>query len=262
MNKFVSAVLLSGLAGAPLATMAGEDGPHSLSGTVALTSDYVFRGISQTGGDPAIQGALDYSHRSGVYLGACGSNVGWIEDYQAYRSGNIELDLYGGLRGGFGTTGVSYDIGLVGYFYPGDANGAVDADTTEAYAALTWKWFTAKYSYSLSDETFGFANSDGSSYVDLSASVPIGETGLTLGAHWGRFSFDNNGVQDYDDWKLSVAYDMGKLAGVLSGVTLGLAYSDTDTASGNGTASSAPWTDANGQDLGEGTAFVWIAKTL
>lgn len=259
MKQTVPVFVLTALLGTPAAA---ETGPHAVTGNVALTSDYVFRGISQTGGNPALQGGLDYTHRSGFYLGTWGSNVGWIEDFQAYASGNVELDLYGGFRGTLGATGVDYDLGVIGYFYPGEANGAVDADTTEAYAALGWKWFTVKYAYSLSDETFGFANSAGSGYLDISASVPVGETGLTLGAHWGRFSFDNNAAQDCDDWKLSVAYDLGGLSDTLSGVTLGVAWSDTDTADGNGTGFSAPWTDTNGQDLGAGTAIVWISKAL
>lgn len=264
MKKLVHALVLTGLVGLPTFSMAAEEpaSPHTLSGNVGITSDYIFRGISQTGGDPAIQGGLDYTHSSGFYVGTWGSNVGWIEDFQGYQSGNVELDLYGGFRGGIGETGITYDVGIASYFYPGEANGAVDGDTTEVYAALGWKWFTAKYYYSISDETFGFANSDGSDYLDISASLPVGETGLTLGAHWGTFSFDNNDAQDYNDWKISATYDMGKLSKVMSGVTLGVAYSDTDVDGGDGTSFSAPWTDDNGQDLGDGTAFVWISKAL
>jgi uncharacterized protein (TIGR02001 family) len=222
-----------------------------------MTSDYIFRGISQTGGEPAVQGGLDYTHSSGFYLGTWGSNVGWIEDYQGYDKGNLEIDLYGGFRGGIGETGVTYDLGIIQYFYPGDRGGAVDADTTEVYAALGWKWFTAKYYYSISDETFGFANSDGSDYLDISASLPLGETGLTLGAHWGTFSFENNDAQDYDDWKVSLAYDMGKLSGVMSGVTLGVMYTDTD-------ADEAVWTESppNSEFLGDSTTTFWISKTF
>lgn len=268
MKKIVSALVLAGMVSAPAVVMAAETSPHTLTGNVGMYSDYIFRGISQTGGDAAIQGGLDYTHSSGFYLGTWGSNVGWIEDYQGYQSGNIELDLYGGYRGGIGDTGLTYDLGLIGYFYPGNENGVTKADTTEMYAALGWKWFTVKYSYALSNEVFGFGkptgafDADGSSYLDISASLPVGETGLTLGAHWGTFNFEGYDAQDYDDWKISAAYDMGKLGKVMSGVTLGVAYSETDATDGNGTAFSAPWTDGNGQDLGEGTAFVWISKAL
>ena len=259
MKKLVQTLVLAGCMAAPVAAMA-EDSPHTFSGNVSMTSNYVFRGISQTGGDAALQGGFDYTHSSGFYLGTWGSNVGWIEDYQGYGSGNVEFDLYGGFRGGIGETGVTFDVGAIGYFYPGEKAGGlvvnpVNADTREIYAALGWKWFTVKYSYYISDGVFGFGNADGSDYIDVAASLPIGETGLTAGAHWGTFSFDNNGAQDYDDWKVSLAYDMGKLGGKLSGVTLGVMYTDTN-------ADRAVWTDFNGEYLGKGTATVWISKAL
>lgn len=255
-------LLLMATLGAPLAVQAAETSPHSVSANIGVTSDYLFRGISQTGHDAAIQGGVDYAHSSGFYLGAWGSNVGWIEDYQGYDSGNIELDFYGGFRNSIGDTGISYDVGAIQYYYPGDRNGAVNANTTELYAGLGWKWFTVKYSHTVSDGSFGFSNADGSNYLDISASVPVGETGLTLGAHWGTFNFENWGGQDYDDWKVSLAYDMSKLSDKLEGVTFGVAYSDTDTQKGSGTAFSAPWTDVNGEDLGEGRAFAWITKSF
>lgn len=231
------------------------DSPHSLSANVGLTSNYIFRGISQTGGDPAIQGGLDYAHSSGFYLGTWGSNVGWIEDFQGYNSGNLEIDLYGGFRNSIGKTDFSYDVGAIKYFYPGSKpGGTTNADTTELYAALGWKWFTVKYSYAISD-AFGFSNSDGSDYLDVSASVPIGETGLTVGAHWGTFNFENNSSADYDDWKVSVAYDMGKLTKVMDGVTVGVMYTDTNGKKGT-------WTDANNENLADSATTVWISKAF
>ncbi|MBS0329933.1 MAG: hypothetical protein JSR30_08780, partial [Proteobacteria bacterium] len=68
MKKLVHALVLTSLVGAPAFAMADEPAsPHTLSANVSLTSNYVFRGISQTGGEPAIQGGLDYSHSSGFY---------------------------------------------------------------------------------------------------------------------------------------------------------------------------------------------------
>lgn len=257
MKKLVHALVLTGLIGVP-ATVVAAESPHSVSANVTLTSDYIFRGISQTGGDPAIQGGLDYSHSSGFYLGTWASNVGWIEDFQGYDRGNMEIDVYGGYRGDIGSTGLTFDVGAIQYIYPGDRNGATKADTTELYAALGWNWFTVKYSHYISDEVFGFANADGSNYLGISASVPVGETGLTLGASWGTFTFENNSAQDYDDWKISAAYDMGKLTPVMDGVTVGVAYTDTN-------ASKSAWTEtltANPQYLGDGTTTVWISKAF
>lgn len=223
---------------------------YTVTANVSMTTDYLFRGISQSSHDPAIQGGFDYAHDSGFYVGVWGSSVGWIRDYQGYNSGSTEFDLYGGFRGNLGDSGVSYDLGAIQYYYPGSrAATTTNADTTEVYAGLGWKWFAAKYSYVASNGAFGFANADGSDYLDLSASLPIGETGLTAAAHWGTFNFKNNGGQDYDDWKISLSYDLG------SGMTVGAAYSDTNAIATN-------WTDTPGNKLGEGQAFAWVSKSF
>ena len=254
MKKIVSALVLAGMVGTPAMVMA-EDSPHTLSGNVTLTSDYIFRGISQTGGDPAIQGGLDYTHSSGLYVGTWASNVGWIEDFQGYASGNMEIDLYGGFRSSIGDSDFTYDVGMIQYWYPGSRAGATTGDTTEIYGGMGWKWFGIKYSYYISNEVFGFADADGSYYLALTGSLPVGDTGLTLGASWGTFSFDNNGDQDYDDYSISAAYDMGKLSTVTEGVTVGLKYTDTN-------ADENFWTDANSEFLGDDTFTFWITKAL
>jgi len=254
MKKIVHSLVLSGLISVPMMAVA-EESPHSLSANVSLTSDYIFRGISQTGGDPAIQGGFDYAHGSGFYIGTWASNVGWIEDFQGYQSGSLELDIYAGYGGSLGD--ISYDLGIISYMYPGDRSGAVDADTTELYASLGWKWFTLKYSHSISSGTFGFSNSRGSNYLNLAASVPLGETGLTLDAHWGTFSFKNNGAQDYEDWKIGLAYDLGQATKAMSGMTVGIAFTDTN-------ANSAVWTNLapSTTDLSKSATTVWLSKSF
>lgn len=255
MKKLVHAWVLTGLVGVPAAAIAANS-PHSLSANIGIYSDYVFRGISQTGGDPAVQGGLDYSHSSGFYLGTWGSNVGWLEDFQGYDSGNVEIDVYGGFRGDIGKTGLTFDVGAIQYMYPGDRpSGITKADTTEVYLGLGWKWFAVKYSYYVSNEVFGFADADGSDYLAISASVPVGETGLTLGASWGTFKFENNGAQDYEDWSVSATYDLGSAIKVAEGVTVGVKYTDTN-------ADRSVWTDFNNKFLGDSTTTVWISKSF
>lgn len=265
MKKLYASLALAGLVTVP-GLASAEDSPHSFSGNVTLTSNYIFRGISQTGGDPAIQGGLDYSHSSGFYAGTWASNVGWIEDFQGYKNGNMEIDLYGGYNGSIGDD-VKYGVGYIKYLYPGDKAATVTtADTDEIYASLGWKWFTVKYSYYISDTVFGFGkpgntnDADGSDYWDISASYPIGETGLTAGAHWGTFKFDGNGGQDYDDWKLSLTYDMGKASKVMEGVTVGIAFTDTNAKKANWSNGLA--TAGNTDFLGESATTVWISKAL
>jgi uncharacterized protein (TIGR02001 family) len=66
-----------------------------VTGTVTVVSDYDFRGITQTSQDPALQGSIDYSHDSGFYVGAWGSNV----DFGDCCDENVEVDIYAGFRG-------------------------------------------------------------------------------------------------------------------------------------------------------------------
>jgi len=262
MTKLKPIVLFLGLASAGLsasALAAEAASPHTLTANVGLYSQYVFRGLTQTNEDPAIQGGFDYAHSSGFYLGTWASNISWLRDNASYSGGgSVEIDLYGGYKGSIGDFG--YDVGLLQYFYPGDvATGFVDADTLEAYVAGSWKWFTLKYSYALSDEVFGVTNADGTYYVDLSASVPLGDTGLTLGAHYGLQEFEgNNGTNDnlysYDDYKISLAYDLGKASKTFSGMTVGVAYTDTN-------AKDAGYTILN-KNIGKSQTTVWVSKSF
>lgn len=253
--KSLSLLMLAVL-GAPLMAQAAGS-PHSFTANVGLYSQYIFRGMTQTGEDPALQGGFDYSHSSGLYAGVWGSNISWLTDWNAYKSSSLELDAYAGFRNSIGKTDFTYDVGVLQYYYPGSRNpGVTNANTTEVYAALGWKWLSAKYSYALTD-TFGVPNSDGSNYLDLSASVPIGETGLTAGAHWGQAKFEGagNSAGDYEDWKVSLAYDMGKLGDKLSGVTVGVMYTDTN-------AKKSFYTDPNGVFMGDSQTTVWVSKTF
>lgn len=237
------------------AQAAAPASPHSFTGNVGLFSQYVFRGLSQTNEDPAIQGGLDYSHSSGLYAGTWASNVSWLKDAGAYTSSSMEWDFYGGFKGAIGGSDFTYDVGFLYYYYPGDvAPGFIKADTQEIYAALGWKWLSAKYSYSI-DDTFGVRNSDGSWYLDLSAAVPVGETGLTVNAHYGIQTFDgsvdgvsNDNLFSYDDWKLGVTYALPQ------SFTVGAFYTDTDAKRENYT--------INNKFIGDSQWVVFVQKTF
>ncbi len=249
----MSKKLLAAAAAATLLSPAfavAQESPHSFSANVGLYSQYVFRGLAQTNEEPAVQGGFDYSYAfSGApvtfYAGTWGSNVSWLRDAGVYGGGaSLELDFYGGLNGSFGSSDFTWDVGYLYYWYPGDTALAlppaynIKADTDELYAAVGWKWFTVKYSYSLGD-TFGVDDAKGTDYWDFKISYPVGDSGVTLGAHYGIQSFDGNdprnvfGVSNddlfsYKDWSLSIAYDLGKAIKKLEGYELGAMYTDTD----------------------------------
>jgi uncharacterized protein (TIGR02001 family) len=125
---------------AAISTTALADG---ISGNVALTSDYVFRGVSQTDNQMAIQGGLDYEHPSGLYVGTWASNVSPDFFNGTGNDPQIELDLYGGYKGDLGN-GIGYDVGYIRYQYPGYDK----ANTNEIYVKGSFKDFSASLNYS------------------------------------------------------------------------------------------------------------------
>ena len=104
---------------------------NNFSGTATITSDYVFRGLSQTGEDPAVQASFDYKHPSGLFLGAWASNVD-----ETISEGNIEIDLYGGYRGQL-FDNLSYELSIIYYWYPG-AGHDPDWDYVELHGGLSY----------------------------------------------------------------------------------------------------------------------------
>jgi uncharacterized protein (TIGR02001 family) len=104
-----------------------------VSFNVGLVSDYVLEGVSQTMGDPALQGGVDFSNESGFYAGAWGSNVDFGGDAKG-----AEIDLYFGYAGDLNKN-IEFDVGYILYKYVGDDNGAFDeADFGEFQASLTF----------------------------------------------------------------------------------------------------------------------------
>ncbi|MFH1044904.1 MAG: TorF family putative porin [Pseudomonadota bacterium] len=198
--------------------------PYTFTGNFGIFSQYIFRGLTQTNRNPAVQGGFDYTHSSGLYAGTWLSNISWLTDSPAvsgYSSAPMEWDFYGGYRGTFGKSDFGYDVGLLQYYYPGThsttlAPGTVKADTLEAYGLVGWKWLSAKYSYGLDTKTFGVPNSRGTSYLDLSANYPLTEK-LTFQAHYGKQKYDgiiagvsNDSVASYEDYKLGLSYALPK----------------------------------------------------
>ncbi|EEF80004.1 TorF family putative porin [Methylophaga thiooxydans] len=187
-----------------------EDGAHSTSASVAFSSEYIWRGVSQTDGDPAISGSLDYSHSSGFYAGAWGSNVDYGDDASA------EFDVYLGYGGEFGDTGIGYDVGFLRYMFPGE-----DYNFNEVYGSLSYSIFSAGIAYS--NDTLGSDEDGYYYYVDASYDLPMG---LNLYGGYGVYDADEatftDGVDDYGHYWIGVSKDV-------AGFTLDLSYQDADS---------------------------------
>lgn len=205
-----------------LGLLAASVAHAEVSGTLTLTSDYLFRGITQTDEKPALQGGIEWAHDSGVYAGAWGSSISWLSDSDPDISSQVELDAYLGVRGDFGDSGVGWDVGAVHYWYPGSyPAGFNKADTTELYAGLSWSVLGAKYSYAVTD-LFGIPDSDGSSNLDVTVGwefVPGWSFNGAVGKQWVA---GTAGTATYAFWSAGVskAFD--------NGFDLALAWNDND----------------------------------
>lgn len=222
--KIAQKMVLAALAfsGAAFAQTKPPEPDYTLSYNVGVVTDYRYRGISQSRLKPALQGGIDFAHKSGFYLGAWASTIKWIKDAGATK-GSVELDLYGGYKGEI-VKDFGYDVGYLRYQYVsnnlGSVPGFVNANTDEIYGAVTYGMFTAKYSHSLSN-LFGNPDSKGSGYLDLSANVDMGN-GWSVTPHIGHQKVKHLGVASYTDYSLTVGKDMG------SGFSLSAAVVGTD----------------------------------
>ncbi|TAM40457.1 MAG: hypothetical protein EPN61_11335 [Burkholderiaceae bacterium] len=208
--------------GAPAPAAVAPTPDYTLAYNIGVVTDYRYRGITQSRFDPALQGGVDFAHKSGFYLGAWASGIKWIKDAGA-SDGSVELDLYGGYKGSIARD-VSYDVGYLRYQYVGnklgDVPGFANADTDEIYGALTWGIVTAKYSDSLSN-LFGTPDSKNSGYLDLSANFDLGG-GWSVVPHVGHQGVHHNGALSYTDYALTLGKDFG------NGLAASLAVVGTD----------------------------------
>jgi uncharacterized protein (TIGR02001 family) len=194
--------LSQGLAAIVLMTSAAVASAE-VTGTVTVTSDYDFRGISQTAKDPALQGSIDWSGASGFYAGIWASNV----DFGDCCDENIEVDYYAGFAGG---EDLAWDVGIVYYSYPG----ADSIDFGELYASLGYKWIEGKIWYS---NDFGNSG-DSAEYYEANVNYDVLEN-LNAFAHVGYSDGDYWSGSEYTDWSVGVTYSLGNF-------DLGLKYVD------------------------------------
>lgn len=223
-------ILAAGAAMLATAPAFAEDAPASaftVTGGATLTSDYRFRGLSQTNRRFAVQGTFGVSHSSGFYVGTWGSS---IDDY-VESGGDAEVDLYAGYRKTI--SGTTVDGGVLYYYYPGSGqNGSVNSDFFEPYinASHTFGPVGVKVggNFSWKQHGLGIPNTPGNSrgegayaYGELSGAIP--KTGVTLTGHLGH-SFVRNYLTfgtHYTDWSVTAAYTWKAL-------TFSAAYVDTN----------------------------------
>ncbi|HYD88545.1 MAG TPA: TorF family putative porin [Vitreimonas sp.] len=212
MKKIIGLAMLAGAATAGVA-----HAESTVTANVALTSDYVFRGISLSDNGPAIQGGFDYTADM-FYAGVWASNV----------SEGIEIDVYTGITP---TTGpVEWDLGVIGYFYPGADDDGAEFD----YAELT-----AQASFGVTEQLSvgggvwyapeNFGDTGEATYFEVNGEWTMSDA-LVFNAAYGNQTIEEpNGPgteDDYNTWNLGGTY-------ALHGFNLDLRYHDTDIDAGS-----------------------------
>lgn len=301
--KLKKTLLAASLAAMSLATFAqtddaSKDGVEAAPSTdwaatanVSLVSEYRFRGIAQTFGQPAIQGGFDISMPYGFYVGNWNSNVA---SGAGYPGGNLETDLYGGWKYAFNED-FGLDTGVLWYLYPGSKGGINPTPSPiastginngmvnnfEYYIGGNWKTLNLKEFIAFSDYFGQISPSGGStagtSYTDLTGTQDLGFIDPSLStwgvvAHVGFLAVRNYSAANYVDWKLGITKDLG------NGWSASASYIQTN-ANGNcsnASTSSQPycsgksWTVSDGgytqtgtpRNLGNATGVVQITKTF
>lgn len=194
-------------------------GPFTLSGGIAVTSDYRFRGISLSNEKVAVQPTLTVSHESGLYAGVWGST---LPDSPAY--GKFELDIYGGFATEI-ASGTSVDVGVTYYTYPGSEDGGAPTDYFEGIGKLSHDIgpvsITGMVAYAPEQNSLG---DEDNIYLNLGAGVGVPNTPVTLTAGIG-YNDGSLGLVSpdgkYVDWSVGASFAAGF-------ATFSVQYIDTD----------------------------------
>ncbi len=178
-------------AGAAMAVLMASAGAAmaegEFSGNVALTTDYVWRGISQSNEDLALQGGFDYTNNI-FYAGVWASSV----DFDDASDTNLEVDFYAGLASEF-ANGVSWDVGFIYYAYP-DADDE-DLDFYELTGSLGYEFAGG---IGVGGAVFWDPDNE-NVYVEATAGYSFNDF-FAVDASLGNYSFDGGG--DYTNWSL------------------------------------------------------------
>lgn len=206
--KTTFAALAAALAAAAAAGAASAQ-DLDVAFNAAATSDYVFRGASQSNEDFALQGGIDATYGS-FYAGGWASDVDFGDDTSA------EIDAYGGYR--TEVEGFALDVGVVGYFYVNAPSG-VDYDYVEYKAAASRALgpVTAGVAVYYSPDFFGVDET--ATYLEANAAVtPIDK--VTVSGAVGKQWLDVTG--DYVTWNVGAAY------AITDSLIFDVRYHDTD----------------------------------
>ncbi len=161
------------------------------SANVGVTSNYLWRGTTQTQDEAALQAGLDYSADNGLYVGTWASN-------SKFADTGAEVDLYAGYKKEL-ANGVSYDVGAIKYFYPDDNS----VEFAEVYGKVAYKGVGAEIDYTVDSNDAADFVQNGDVYYALGYTGEL-KGGWGYGAKVGRYNDKNDLTGDYNHAQLSL----------------------------------------------------------
>lgn len=182
LNKTLAALLVASTA------LTGVAQAAEVEANVGLTTDYIWRGMTQNSGNSSASGGIDVSYESGAYVGV------WVGDVD-YNGSTYELDVYGGYAGETGS--LSYDVGYLAYLYP-DAPDEFDSETQDLDFA---EFYVTVGSGPISLSYYYLADADGKdagddTYVSVGYETELGDWGL--GVSYGIYDTDGDDDENTD----------------------------------------------------------------
>ena len=231
--------LAAALSSFPLTQAFGAE----VSGNIALTTDYKFRGISQSDSAPSVQGGFDIAFDNGAYIGTWGAAVYFdcAIDTCGGLNGGIELDYYAGFASDISDS-VSFDIGYIYYDYPQDEG--LLGDYGEIYGSLSFGDFGIGMNYS--DEYWGETGKF--TYTYATYSMALSES-VALDLLVGSGDYDEagylDGATEHMNWSVALSTSAG-------GLDFAITYEDTDLDK----------EDAYGYDWADAALILSIGKSL
>ncbi len=216
------------LVGALLLAAAPMTARAELSFNIGVASNYLFRGVTQTEDNAAIQGGIDYEAPSGFYIGTWASNVD-------FDGAGYELDVYLGFAAEL-DNGLGFDVGYLYYGYP-DAS-PDDIDFGEIYASISYGPFSGGLAYTIhSDNDDGlFDTGDLYFHAGLDFELPAD---LGLGLVVGYYDFKNDGkpgVGDANYWHVGAS--LSRAFESLGEISFNVEYADISSSDALGSPNS------------------------
>lgn len=188
-------ILLTSSVALASALVCGTGYAQEVSGNVTLTSNYIFRGVTQTGDGPAIQGGFDFANE-GFYAGVWGSSVDFSDDT------TMELDLYAGFTATAG--GWDLDFGGIYYLYP-DSPQNPSQDFVEVYGGASRDLGGVVFDVKLSYSPEFYLEVGNAFYLESGLATQIADN-VSIDARIGASRFDDTPASDYEDYQIGATF--------------------------------------------------------